>query len=221
MERPNAWKSYDEQALQALENISLGYRRFLDNGKTERECVTQAVEMAQKHGYVDLSDAIREGKTLKAGDKVYVNQMGKAIMLFHLGEKLFADGINIVGAHIDSPRIDLKQNPFYEDTDLAYADTHYYGGIKKYQWVARALALHGVAVRKDGTKVNIVIGEDENDPVVGVSDPSGRRADGQERQTGRHRRKPRPDRLRPSAGGRGEGADQGHAAQAAEREVRP
>ena len=170
MERPNAWKSYDEQALQSLENISLGYRHFLDNGKTERECVAQAVEMAQKHGYVDLNDAIRAGKALRAGDKVYVNQMGKAIMLFHLGEKLFADGINIVGAHIDSPRIDLKQNPFYEDTDLAYADTHYYGGIKKYQWVARALALHGVAVRKDGTKVNIVIGEDENDPVVGISD---------------------------------------------------
>ena len=170
MERPNAWKSYDEQALQTLENISLGYRHFLDNGKTERECVTQAVEIAQKHGYVDLNDAIRAGKALRAGDKVYVNQMGKAIMLFHLGEKLFADGINIVGAHIDSPRIDLKQNPFYEDTDLAYADTHYYGGIKKYQWVARALALHGVVVRKDGTKVNVVIGEDENDPVVGVSD---------------------------------------------------
>ena len=170
MERPNAWKSYDEQALQSLENISLGYRHFLDNGKTERECVTQAVEMAQKHGYVDLNDAIRAGKALRAGDKVYVNQMGKAIMLFHLGEKLLADGINIVGAHIDSPRIDLKQNPFYEDTDLAYADTHYYGGIKKYQWVARALALHGVVVKKDGTKVNIVIGEDENDPVVGISD---------------------------------------------------
>lgn len=170
MERPNAWKSYDEQALQSLENISLGYRHFLDNGKTERECVAQAVKMAQKHGYVNLNDAIRAGKALRAGDKVYVNQMGKAIMLFHLGEKLFADGINIVGAHIDSPRIDLKQNPFYEDTDLAFADTHYYGGIKKYQWVARALALHGVAVRKDGTKVNVVIGEDENDPVVGISD---------------------------------------------------
>lgn len=170
MERPNAWKSYDEQALQSLENISLGYRHFLDNGKTERECVAQAVEMAQKHGYVNLNDAIRAGKALRAGDKVYINQMGKAIMLFHLGEKLFTDGINIVGAHIDSPRIDLKQNPFYEDTDLALADTHYYGSIKKYQWVARALALHGVAVRKDGTKVNVVIGEDENDPVVGISD---------------------------------------------------
>lgn len=170
MARPNAWKSYDAQALQSLENISLGYRHFLDNGKTERECVAQAVEMAQKHGYVNLNDAVRAGKALRAGDKVYVNQMGKAIMLFHLGEKLFADGINIVGAHIDSPRIDLKQNPFYEDTDLAFADTHYYGGIKKYQWVARALALHGVAVRKDGTKVNVVIGEDENDPVVGISD---------------------------------------------------
>ena len=129
MERPNAWKSYDEQALQSLENISLGYRHFLDNGKTERECVAQAVEMAQKHGYVNLNDAIRAGKALRAGDKVYVNQMGKAIMLFHIGEKPLEQGVNIVGAHIDSPRIDLKQNPFYESEGFAYADTHYYGGI--------------------------------------------------------------------------------------------
>ena len=170
MERPNAWKSYDEQELNALEELSSKYRAYLDNGKTERECVKETIELAKANGYTDLDDAIRTGTPLKPGAKVYSQYMGKAIMLFHLGEKPLTDGINIVGAHIDSPRIDLKQNPFYEDSDLAYADTHYYGGIKKYQWVARPLALHGVVAKKDGTLVNIVIGEDENDPVVGLSD---------------------------------------------------
>lgn len=170
MERPNAWKSYDEAALKALEAVSAGYRAFLDGGKTERECVDEAISLARAAGYTDLDDAIRAGKKLLPGDKVYSACMGKAVMLFHLGEKPLEEGINIVGAHIDSPRIDLKQNPFYEEAELAYADTHYYGGIKKYQWVARALALHGVVAKKDGSLVNIVIGEDENDPVVGVSD---------------------------------------------------
>ena len=170
MERPNAWLSYDAQALAALEETSKNYRHFLDNGKTERECVAQAVAVAQKQGYVDLQDAIRAGKQLQPGDKVYVNVMGKAVMLFLLGRQPLEQGVNIVGAHIDSPRIDVKQNPFYEDTDIAYADTHYYGGIKKYQWVARALALHGVVAKKDGTLVNVVIGESDEDPVVGISD---------------------------------------------------
>ena len=170
MERPNAWLSYDAQALAALEETSKNYRHFLDNGKTERECVAQAVAAAQKQGYVDLQDAIRAGKQLQPGDKVYVNVMGKAVMLFLLGRQPLEQGVNIVGAHIDSPRIDVKQNPFYEDTDIAYADTHYYGGIKKYQWVARALALHGVVAKKDGTLVNVVIGESDEDPVVGISD---------------------------------------------------
>ena len=170
MERPNAWLSYDAQALAALEETSKNYRHFLDNGKTERECVAQAVAAAQKQGYVDLRDAIRAGKQLQPGDKVYVNVMGKAVMLFLLGRQPLEQGVNIVGAHIDSPRIDVKQNPFYEDTDIAYADTHYYGGIKKYQWVARALALHGVVAKKDGTLVNVVIGESDEDPVVGISD---------------------------------------------------
>ena len=170
MERPNAWLSHDAQALAALEETSKNYRHFLDNGKTERECVAQAVAAAQKQGYVDLQDAIRAGKQLQPGDKVYVNVMGKAVMLFLLGRQPLEQGVNIVGAHIDSPRIDVKQNPFYEDTDIAYADTHYYGGIKKYQWVARALALHGVVAKKDGTLVNVVIGESDEDPVVGISD---------------------------------------------------
>ncbi len=170
MERPNAWKNYDEKALCELEEVSKKYRAYLDNGKTERECVTETVAMAKEAGYVDLKDAIKTGTPLKPGDKVYVNCMGKAIMLFHLGKAALTEGINIVGAHIDSPRMDLKQNPFYEDGDFAYGDTHYYGGIKKYQWVARPLALHGVVAKKDGAIVDVVIGEDENDPVVGVSD---------------------------------------------------
>ncbi len=170
MERPNAWKTYDEAALAAVENTAANYKRFLDAGKTERECALTAIEMVRAAGYIDLKDAIAAAQPLKPGDKVYVNCMDKAVMLFLMGEKPLDEGINIVGAHTDSPRIDLKQNPFYEDSDFAYADTHYYGGIKKYQWVARALALHGVVCRKDGTKVNIVIGEDPADPVVGVSD---------------------------------------------------
>ncbi len=170
MERPNAWKNYDDEALAMLEAVSVRYRDFLDHGKTERECVTETVAAAQKAGYVDLEQAIAQQRALKPGDKVYVNCMGKAVMLFHLGEEPLEKGVNIVGAHIDSPRIDIKQNPFYEADDIAYADTHYYGGIKKYQWVARAMALHGVVAKKDGTLVNIVVGEDENDPVVGISD---------------------------------------------------
>lgn len=170
MNRPNAWTKYDEAALNELEAISGRYIKYLNGGKTERECVTETIELAKTAGYTDLKDAIRAGKQLKAGDKVYSDCMGKAVMLFHLGEKPLTEGVNIVGSHIDSPRIDIKQNPFYEDSDLAYADTHYYGGIKKYQWVARPLALHGVVAKKDGTVVNVVVGEDENDPVVGISD---------------------------------------------------
>ncbi len=170
MERPNAWKKYDQAQLNELEAVSKKYRNYLDNGKTERECVTETVAIARENGYVDLKDAIKTGTPLKPGDKVYVNCMGKAIMLFHLGKAPLTEGINIVGAHVDSPRIDIKQNPFYEDTEFAYADTHYYGGIKKFHWVARALALHGVVAKKDGTVVNIVIGEDADDPVVGISD---------------------------------------------------
>jgi len=170
MDRTNAWKKYDAAALAKLEEISKKYRNYLDNGKTERECVTETVEMAKAAGYIDLNDAIKAGKQLVPGDKVYVNVMGKAIMLFHMGEKSLEEGINIIGSHVDSPRIDIKQNPFFENDGFAYADTHYYGGIKKFHWVARALALHGVVAKTDGTVVNVVIGEDADDPVVGISD---------------------------------------------------
>ena len=170
MERPNAWKKYDEQTLLAVEEAAKNYKAYLDAGTTERECAAEAIRLAKEAGYTDLKEAIANGKEVRPGDKLYYLHMGKAVMLFHVGRQPLEMGLNIIGAHIDSPRIDVKQNPFYEDTDLAYADTHYYGGVKKYQWVARALALHGVVAKKDGALVNIVIGEDEDDPVVGISD---------------------------------------------------
>ena len=170
MERKNAWLNYNEKQNEAVEAAATAYKAFLDHGKTERECVREAVEMVKEAGYRSLREAIRKGEPLKPGDKLYDTQMQKALLLFHIGEKPLEEGMNILGAHIDSPRIDIKQNPLYENTDIAYADTHYYGGIKKYQWVARPLALHGVVAKKDGTVLNIVIGEDESDPVVGISD---------------------------------------------------
>lgn len=170
MERKIAWNTYSDEELAKLEAVSAEYRGYLDNGKTERECVTETILMAEKKGYRNLTDVIANGEKLAAGDCVYSDCMGKAIMLFKLGKQPLEKGINIVGAHIDSPRMDLKQNPLYEDTGIAYLDTHYYGGIKKYQWVALPLALHGVVAKKDGTIVNIVIGEDPADPVVGISD---------------------------------------------------
>ena len=170
MERPNAWKNYNRSELKKLEETAKEYRLFIDNGKTERECAAYAVSMLEKAGYIPLGEAVAGKKKIKAGDRIYHNIMGKAILTFHIGSNPMAEGMNIVGAHIDSPRLDLKQNPLYEDGDFALADTHYYGGIKKYQWVARELALHGVAVKKDGTTVQICIGEKEDDPVVGVSD---------------------------------------------------
>ena len=170
MERPNAWKSYKKTELKKVESLAVKYRDFLNRGKTERECVQYIVEALEKNGYISLDSAIAGKKKLKAGDKVYLNQMNKAVVAFYIGKKPLEEGMNIVGAHIDSPRVDLKQNPFYEDADFALADTHYYGGIKKYQWVARQIALHGVVVKKDGSIVNICIGEKDDDPVVGISD---------------------------------------------------
>ena len=170
MERPNAWRNYTKTDLKKLEETAKEYKAFIDAGKTERECAVEAVAMLEKAGYINLESLIGGRKKLKAGDKVYLNKMGKAILTFHMGKKPMAEGMNIVGAHIDSPRLDIKQNPLYEDSDFALADTHYYGGIKKYQWTARELALHGVVVKKDGTKVQISIGEKDDDPVVGISD---------------------------------------------------
>ena len=170
MERKVAWKSYTDEERAHLEQVSARYRAFLDNGKTERECVTEVVKLAEAKGYTNLEDKIARGEALKAGDKVYSDWMGKSIMLFIIGNAPMEKGINILGAHIDSPRMDVKQNPLYEDGDLAYLDTHYYGGIKNYQWVTIPLALHGVVAKKDGTVVTISVGEDENDPVFCISD---------------------------------------------------
>lgn len=170
MKRENLWKVYDEKQLNELEKINNEYRQMLDLGKTERECVNLTVDMAKKAGYKNLDDVIKNNETLKTGDKVYAICMDKAIVLYQIGEENIEKGMNILGAHIDSPRIDVKQNPLYEDTELVFLDTHYYGGIKKYQWVATPLALHGVIVKKDGTKVNINIGEKDEDPVFVITD---------------------------------------------------
>ncbi len=170
MERENLWKTYGKKQLAELEKLSKNYRAYLDNGKTERECITETVRMAEKAGYRNLEDVIASKETLTEGDKVYATCMGKSIALFHIGSKNIEKGMNILGAHVDSPRLDIKQNPLYEDTELAYLDTHYYGGIKKYQWVTIPLALHGVVAKKDGSTVEIVIGEKEDDPVLCISD---------------------------------------------------
>jgi len=166
------WEKYDEKQLEQLEKLCAEYREFLDNGKTERECVDTIVNTIVAEGYQELDALIKSGKKLKAGDKVYSVCMNKSIVMFHVGEKPMCEGLNILGAHIDSPRLDVKQNPLFEDVDhtFAYLDTHYYGGVKKYQWVALPLAIHGVVVKKDGTTVELNIGENEDDPVFFVSD---------------------------------------------------
>lgn len=170
MERKYAWHEYTEADTQAMEALCKEYRDFLDNGKTERECIEQTIAKAEAVGYKNLKDFQNDGQPIKAGDKVYAVHMNKIIALFNIGTDSLEQGFNILGAHIDSPRLDVKQNPFYEDKNLAFFDTHYYGGIKKYQWVAMPLALHGVVVKKDGTKVTLSIGEKDTDPVFCVTD---------------------------------------------------
>ncbi len=171
MERKNAWSKYTSEAdCKKVFDFAEGYRQFLSQCKTERECVDYFTEKAIALGYINLEDVIEKGLELKAGDKVYAVNKGKEIATFNIGKQPLTAGINILGAHIDSPRMDLKQNPLYEDGDLAMLDTHYYGGIKKYQWVTIPLALHGVVCKKDGTTITVNIGEDPADPVFGISD---------------------------------------------------
>lgn len=170
MKTENAWEKYTKTQLEEVDALSRAYRAFLNHGKTERECVKQIVERAKEAGYKELSELIKEGKTCKPGDKVYAVNMEKAVILFRVGSEPLENGMNILGAHIDSPRLDVKQNPLYEDGDFAFLDTHYYGGIKKYQWVTIPLAIHGVVVKKNGEKVVINIGEKEDDPVFFISD---------------------------------------------------
>lgn len=171
MERKNAWEKYPEGTKrEAVFQFAEEYRQFISNCKTERECVTELEKVAKDAGFVDLKEVMDKNLSLKAGDKVYANNMGKGLALFVLGKKDLEEGMNILGAHIDSPRMDLKQNPMYEDTDMCMLDTHYYGGVKKYQWVTLPLALHGVVAKKDGTVVTVNIGDKPGDPVLGVSD---------------------------------------------------
>lgn len=167
MERRNAWKTYTQEQLKELDQINDRYKACLDEGKTERECIRLTVKEIEKQGYRNLNDI--KG-SLKTGDKVYAVCMGKSIAMFRIGKEPLENGMNILGAHIDSPRIDVKQNPLYENEELAYLDTHYYGGIKKYQWVTLPLALHGVIVKTDGTVQEVSIGEKEEDPVFVVTD---------------------------------------------------
>ncbi len=170
MERKNAWKTYQKKDLKALEKLNKNYLEFLSIGKTERECVTETVRQAKEAGYLSLEEVLKKGKALKAGDKVYAVCMNKAVALFQMGKKPLEEGMNILGAHIDSPRMDVKQNPLYESEEMAYLDTHYYGGIKKYQWVTLPLAIHGVVVKTDGTTIDVCIGEKDSDPVFCVTD---------------------------------------------------
>ena len=170
MERKIAWNEYGAEELAKVDALNDEYRQFLDEGKTERECVKVAVKMAKEAGYRDLSEVIANKESLKAGDKVFSVGMKKMISLFQIGKKPLEEGMAILGAHIDSPRLDIKQNPLYEEGGFAYLDTHYYGGIKKYQWVTLPLAIHGVIAKKDGTVVEVTIGEDKEDPVFCVTD---------------------------------------------------
>lgn len=166
----NAWLKYSGAEREKIFDFCEGYKNYLSVGKTERECIHEAIRLAEEKGYRNLADIIKNNEEIKAGDKVYANNKDKTLALYLIGNDSIENGMRIIGSHVDSPRIDLKQNPLYEDGNLALMDTHYYGGVKKYQWVTLPLALHGVVVKKDGTKINVVIGEDDNDPVLGISD---------------------------------------------------
>ncbi|MDO4477603.1 MAG: aminopeptidase [Lachnospiraceae bacterium] len=170
MEKANAWKGYKQKDMKAVFAFAEDYRRFISEAKTERECVDLMVNMIKAAGYVELEEAIAAGTPLVPGDKIYAVQMNKSLVMFEIGKQPMEMGLNILGAHIDSPRLDVKQDPLYEDGGLALLDTHYYGGVKKYQWVTLPLAIHGVFVKKDGTTVEMNVGEDPDDPVFFISD---------------------------------------------------
>ncbi len=170
MEREVAWKSYNDETMKKVTELGERYKRFLGEGKTERECVKLGVELAKKNGFEDLKPLIAAQTALKPGQKLYYSYMDKCLMLFVMGKAPLENGMNIIGAHIDSPRLDVKQNPLYESDGLAYLDTHYYGGIKNFQWVTLPLAIHGVVAKKDGSLIELNVGEDENDPVFCISD---------------------------------------------------
>ena len=158
-----AWDKYSEEDIKKVMDFNEDYKHFISVGKTERACVKEAIALAEAKGFKN----IKEMKSLQCGDKIYVVNKNKNIAVFIIGKKPMEEGMRVLGAHIDSPRLDIKQNPLYESEGFALLDTHYYGGIKKYQWVTIPLALYGVVVKKDGTSIDVVIGEEDNDPVVG------------------------------------------------------
>ena len=162
----SVFENYDDKKLKEAYDFCEGYKEYITNAKTEREAIIETIKLAEKQGFKN----IKNSKSLKAGDMVYAINMDKAILLAKIGTQPLENGLNIVGAHIDSPRLDLKPTPVYEDSELCLLDTHYYGGIKKYQWTATPLALHGIVVKKDGTKIRLNLGENENDPVFGITD---------------------------------------------------
>lgn len=168
--KKNTWHNYSENEVVELTNLNEEYKEFISKSKTEREATRNIISLAEQAGFRNLDYYIENNLKLFSGDKVYVNNRNKSVALFVIGSKDITSGINILGAHIDSPRLDLKSTPLYEESSFAYLDTHYYGGIKKYQWVTLPLALHGVVVKKNGEKKYITIGEDENDPVLGITD---------------------------------------------------
>ncbi len=170
MDRPNAWKSYNEDDKKAVFAFSEAYKAFISKCKTERACVAELKKQALEAGFKDLAEVLRSGTVLHAGDRVFADNKGKNLALYIIGSEPIEKGLNILGAHIDSPRLDLKQNPMYEDTEMVLLDTHYYGGIKKYQWTTTPLALHGVVAKKDGSVIEVNIGDNPGDPVVGVSE---------------------------------------------------
>lgn len=168
MNTENAWKKYEDK--KEVFDFCGAYKNFMSRCKTERECVSEMIRVAEQAGYKNLDEITSQGIELKPGDKVYANNMGKTLAMYIIGQEPMEKGMRILGAHVDSPRLDLKQNPLYEDTELAMLDTHYYGGVKKYQWVTLPMALHGVVAKKNGEVVEVVIGEEQEDPVVGISD---------------------------------------------------
>ena len=170
MSKDNRWTTYDKKQLKDLNKLADDYKKFLTAAKTEREAVVEVTKRIEKAGYRNLETIVKNGETLKAGDKVYAVWMKKTMAIFTIGNEKLEKGLRILGAHIDSPRLDIKQVPLYEDTEMAFLDTHYYGGVKKYQWTATPLAIHGVVVKKDGTVAQVKIGEDADDPIFCVTD---------------------------------------------------
>ncbi len=170
MEKENTWTRYKQKDVKAAFDFAEDYKDFISRCKTERECVDAIVNSISKEGYMELGDAIKNNVTLKPGDKVYAVHMNKSLVMFQIGKEPMEKGMNILGAHIDSPRLDIKQDPLYEDGGFALMDTHYYGGVKKYQWVTIPLAIHGVVVKKDGTTIELSVGEDKDEPVFFISD---------------------------------------------------